>query len=1396
MTDEISFESLAPVVQQPAQQQEASPEISFEALQTPKANNDFVTAEDFLYSLSPANKYTLDYLHGVTKAVGKLNEDKAPTHIKAAGLGETALNMLTGMLSAPLALAAKASGNQLSIQDIRKRLTYEPKTESGAAEAEAAGAVLQPISDVLQVGGKVLSKASSLSPEASQAVVDTIAVLAPMMKGMKGVPTAIENAKMETAFDSLAVRHPEAAQEVATRMKEVDTVTGEKLQGQVDKLKEATPAQAQDVGADGVKVDLATPEIQFSDLMKEDEISFDELTQQATAEDARWAGDNTLHSGIFGGWDITRAKEDIRLAQERGNQAAIDSILARALREVTLSEKSKPGISENNPKYQAALQDLAESLKSAKKNLNDLQEIAGVQNVPYEEVAHALENNASGESAASVEAINRVLQEQAAEQYRYVIKADGTVTPLNGVDAVDYSAKAGETVVQRGIGAEEYSILDRGQRPEVAAQGSVAAAKAQLDQLTAEQSTRNLSKLSDGMSKASLEGYEVLEQPPEELSGVKVGQRSRVLTASEALPAKGLALMRTAKDEWTLFKDKEPLQRYSDQSKAVEDFNAAREVATAEQASFINPQDLRKLPGAQLVEGKLRTYYEQLVRTMAPETLSREARIAGSSMAKVIAEQMMKDTQAGTKSAARRKFWNQRVKDILEFLKKAESGEKLADPLLQKAADFYRQGYKELAEADKAKGIEYEELDNYFPHLFEDSEAVAAFMRKRFGIKFGDPGFTKERTFDLYAQAIKAGFKPRYFNPEDMFLVRQHASNIAAARIDLLEDLRRWGVAQKVMKGESPPPNFLEMPRRAPNGKKYWVHQDADAILQNVWDTKGLWERKGFWGDHYRAAMFLKNNIVPIRLLSLFHAIHVGLLVNNAAALTRAAKSLLSLQLSPKAWAADVFRGVTPFQGAWSTEASQLIAAYKDKVLAESLSSGAKLALQYMNEGAFTPLMPEIYKTGALKSFIDSFQQRSLWAIPKTIPALIQSLQKPMFEIWIPNLKTAAYLRDTAKALQTDPTLLTDPLKRQLALRRISKSVDDRFGEMSHNTLFWNKFVKDVAVLNTLSVGWQYGFLRQFGGGAVEMAQLMQDPRQLVQRAKEGKLDRALYTTFYVGLGLTYTGLASYLMSGQQPSGMDYFYPRTGDQDAQGNPQRVGTPFFTKEFASIYKHIEGEGAASGISDLVTSKASGLIGLATEAVRGVNGLGQEIRDPRADLLNQAGQTAAYLLRDIEPIAQQSIERSASPTAKNIALSAAGMSAAPHYIMDSPTVSAIRQTYMKYYAMKQTPFEKAQYSMDYSRLRKLFEAGESEKFGDLLDKMQDRYELTGVEMRKLEVGIVKRSVESNPEASMFQKFTWQQQKALLDKMTPAEREIFIPLSNKQHLKYQYEAPEEKR
>lgn len=92
------------------------------------------------------------------------------------------------------------------------------------------------------------------------------------------------------------------------------------------------------------------------------------------------------------------------------------------------------------------------------------------QGVP-EGVMTRTANNASGESSASLEAINRQRIERAQGNDRFLVDPDGRMWPLPGVEAVDAKAPSGSLIIQKGVGGEPFSILDRGGLPQSHARG-------------------------------------------------------------------------------------------------------------------------------------------------------------------------------------------------------------------------------------------------------------------------------------------------------------------------------------------------------------------------------------------------------------------------------------------------------------------------------------------------------------------------------------------------------------------------------------------------------------------------------------------------------------------------------------------------------------------------------------------------------------------------------------------------------------------------------------------------------------------------------------------------------------------------------------------------------------
>lgn len=812
---------------------------------------------------------------------------------------------------------------------------------------------------------------------------------------------------------------------------------------------------------------------------------------------------------------------------------------------------------------------------------------------------------------------------------------------------------------------------------------------------------------------------------------------------------------------------------------------------TVQNAFNLGGKIVDKTPGLQLVKRKLQGYIEEIQRHIAPESLGPEAKAAAAILAKNMAESQMKDANFQTKSAVRRAFWNSRMDNASDFIRRFEKGQSFDDPMLQKAAEAYRGWNARVANQDAINHIDYEPVDNYLYHAFENGDEVANFFNSRYRGKWGDPSFTKDRVFDLYEQAIAAGFKPRFTNPEDIMLARQHASDIAHMRIQTLEDLANAGLAVQIKKGmKAPPDGFAPGEFRAPNGERYWVSNKAAQVLHNAWNTTSLWQKQGIAGDAFRGAMFLKNTLVPIKLgLSLFHPLHVAT-IDNATGMVRASKEMFSGTKTPISWFKDMLKSATYADSIDRTRSGyRLTKLWKGEVPEGELTDADRQSLQWMVEGGFVPEMPIQYRTGALAKFRDAVQRHSATAVWHAPFAVIDAIQKPLFQVWIPSLKTASFLADARTAIATDPTLLDNALKRQMVFRKLAKSVDNRYGEMAYSTLFWNRWVKDLAVANTLSLGWQLGFMREYGGAASDLGQALLTKGSAAAKARAGLLDRPLFTLFYTTQALAYGGLLTYAMTGKSPQQLlDYVYPRVGT-NKDGSAKRVSTMFYPREFWAIADHMENQGLIGGTGSLLRSKSSGVIGMVGEWATGVNSFGEEIRDPNAPAFQKLQQTLANSLTEFEPISVEAIRRGGNPV-----LSSVGFTPAPRYVTETPAQSYIQRLYDKYYQGKETPYDRVQKSADMRQLRQAYQNADQDKFDTLLEKMRMKYKLSPNEEERLVQTLSEPS--SSAYIKMFKRLSWQQQKQALDKMTPEEREEFLPVSNVDHLRYSYQPPEDQQ
>src|SRR5215472_1918301 len=680
-------------------------------------------------------------------------------------------------------------------------------------------------------------------------------------------------------------------------------------------------------------------------------------------------------------------------------------------------------------------------------------------------------------------------------------------------------------------------------------------------------------------------------------------------------------------------------------------------------------------------------------------------------------------------------------------------GEEAWQQIAQRHSDLLEEAYKMEEEAGSPASY----IQDYFPHIFEDPIRARAWVDAR-ASQLGPNWFRKHRAFETIREAQEAGLRLKTTNPEDLVTMRLMASADMIERMDLLNQLHKMGSAEDDIYGLATPAKGLNFPLEnhgwipinAPNGTQWMIHPDIQPLWKNAVEAKGLWANEGAIGSTFRGWMSLKNVWVPLKLaVSLFHPLHVWG-INFTEGMVRAAdqiwKPVVHAGQPPDVVGAmkSAFDGIYgPVQAMFPETLAHLGKTARDawKIPETERTPAQKAMMDLFHDGGFVPELSEQLRIDATRKLQEAVQNDRLFGTAfHGLRFIVQELQAPIFQQWIPNLKSAAYLRDAQALLQRRPELLDNVDQRRVALRAISKSIDDRFGEMFYGGMFWNRTLKDAGIGSFISLGWQTGMMRQAGGA------LLQGPIRTMRRLDRWRRGEAVetpseysirdaqnkfsYVAGYVLLHSIIFGTLGYLMTrgwnsrnpdqppdDPMPGGtdnspwghfLDLTLPRIGGRNPDGSPRRLSTFSYTREVPMWFKHYEEhgggvEGAMLGTRDMLANKI--LLGPIKELLNNQNYYGAEIRDPNAPYYDQVWQLIKNFGGEQAPISWTGYQRSIQTGGNKweAGLSFLGLSPAPAYASKTAVQNRISYFFDNYVAAKTRPYGQGQRAKELGDLR---------------------------------------------------------------------------------------------
>lgn len=305
-------------------------------------------------------------------------------------------------------------------------------------------------------------------------------------------------------------------------------------------------------------------------------------------------------------------------------------------------------------------------------------------------------------------------------------------------------------------------------------------------------------------------------------------------------------------------------------------------------------------------------------------------------------------------------------------------------------------------------------------------------------------------------------------------------------------------------------------------------------------------------------------------------------------------------------------------------------------------------------------------------------------AVLRSAPALLETVNKPLFDHYIPNVKLGAFAQELSTSLMKNADALQrGQVTEETIARQAWARIDNRFGILDFDNLAWDKTMKSTLQLFLRSVTWKLGNLRTAGGAVGGQAAALAD-------AAKYRTMPELDSNFSFVLA-TLMGVAAASMTWQKmstaavdPNGKgvwpwetdtpltDFVMPRIGGTDRNGNPSRANPPTYLRDWRSMMRP----------GQYAWHSASAMVGRTYEALQNKDFYGNEVYDPSAPpvagipMVSQAYKFAAHIFLPT-PIGVQSFSQSTNNEGSGLSMAGStfGWTPAPASATADPFDTAI-------------------------------------------------------------------------------------------------------------------------
>lgn len=343
---------------------------------------------------------------------------------------------------------------------------------------------------------------------------------------------------------------------------------------------------------------------------------------------------------------------------------------------------------------------------------------------------------------------------------------------------------------------------------------------------------------------------------------------------------------------------------------------------------------------------------------------------------------------------------------------------------------------------------------------------------------------------------------------------------------------------------------------------------------------------------------------------------------------------------------------------------------------------------RYLLMGGGRARMDSVYRGSQFEAFNKAFAQLKAgnWykagsVLARALPALNEIVSMPLMEHLVPLVKNGAFA-DMARFEMEKLGPNASVNQRREVLGSIQDSVDNRFGQLIYDNLFWNRTFKDILTTGVRSVGWNLGTLRELGGGMMDI------PTSLKGIGNGAGVSHRLAYIAGLTMGTAFYGsMMQLMMTGKGPGETrDLFFPKTGRQNKDGTDERVSLPTYMKDTYGILNRAD-EGPvriARNAKDMAAGKIHPMLGVIGEMLDNKDFHGAAIDNPNDPFLQRAKDDAAFLMKAFVPFSVRNFEEQRGKGASygDAAKQFFGITPAPGYITHTSTQQREAESKRKY------------------------------------------------------------------------------------------------------------------